>query len=106
MFDNHCDISSSDDFKMSGDQKAPTAISLQSSLTDTPTRFEFGFSQPMVKLLSKITTLIFYYFIYGHVLLMFGIFATVDLYKTSLCRSILWPFLNLWTSNSGLSFTQ
>lgn len=45
---------------MSGDaQKPHTAISLQSSLTDTPRRFELGFGQPMVKLLSKITTLMF-----------------------------------------------
>ncbi|KAI5425307.1 nuclear transcription factor Y subunit A-10 [Lathyrus oleraceus] len=37
------------DFKMSGDaQKPHTAISLQSSLPDTPTRFELGFSQPMI----------------------------------------------------------
>ncbi|XP_061362464.1 nuclear transcription factor Y subunit A-10-like [Gastrolobium bilobum] len=38
-----------DDCKMSGDaQKPQTTISLQSSPTDTYTRFELGFSQPMI----------------------------------------------------------
>jgi uncharacterized Rmd1/YagE family protein len=54
-------VSSSDDFKMSGDaQKPHTAISLQSAVPDTPNRFELGFGHPMVRLLYKITSTVFY----------------------------------------------
>ncbi|KAK4281738.1 hypothetical protein QN277_013196 [Acacia crassicarpa] len=38
----------SDDFKMSGDQKSQTGISLQSSIPDPHTRLELGINQPVM----------------------------------------------------------
>lgn len=46
------------------------------------------------------------YLVCRHVSLMNGMFPIVDLYKVSLCRSILWTHLNLWTSNSSVYFTS